>query len=642
MRFSLSTLLLATLLMGCLSETEAPDGPPRAIFELPRTEEVPFFNLPWPTDLRVTEDGFIDVRRYHGHQQATLVREYIERISTQIRGYGTNAAGYLRFSQPLDIDTLPMNGEQTLAPDANFFLVNIDPSSPARGERHPIRLHFQQEPTVFWPSNTLGFYPVPGFPLDAGTQYAVVATDGLRTSEGEELEIDLDLQALLDGSGDDEVTQALEIYGPALEALEELGVARERIRSLAVFTTQDPATDLLAARDWLVENYPEPMTESREWRWVRNEEHFALVHGSYGPSPNFQRGEVPYIASGGGIEFEAGAPVVQGEFNCRFALTVPLGETPEAGYPIVLYAHGTGGDWQSFIRSDVADRLGQLGFAVMGVDQIHHGPRNPTDEPPEGLFFNVPNPDAARDNTRQSALDVVQQARLVANLEVPNTILAGGPIRFDTSRIYFYGHSQGGINGPLFLSIDDHAQGGVLSGAGATLSIALVDKAEPIDIPTVAAVLLHLPQGDPDLEAFNYAHPIVSLIQTWLEVSDPGNYAHMIIDEPRLDFAPKTILQTEGIRDAYTPPGSMEALATAMRIPLIEPVLQEIEGLGLRGLAPQPSGASNNVAGGVATAGLVQLDGGHFVAFREEDGERIVQDFFASVLEGTPVVRTDL
>ena len=114
-----------------------------------------------------------------------------------------------------------------------------------------------------------------------------------------------------------------------------------------------------------------------------------------------------------------GQPVVHGRYDARFALTVPRTTMPEAGYPIVLYAHGTGGDYRSFIDDGTARRLADAGFAVMGIDQIHHGARNPTSSSPELLFFNIQNPDAARDNNRQSALDIVQQARVVPALITP-------------------------------------------------------------------------------------------------------------------------------------------------------------------------------------------------------------------------------
>ena len=38
----------------------------------------------------------------------------------------------------------------------------------------------------------------------------------------------------------------------------------------------------------------------------------------------------------------------------------------------------------------------------MGVDQIHHGPRNPATVGPEGLVFNFANPRAPRQRDEES------------------------------------------------------------------------------------------------------------------------------------------------------------------------------------------------------------------------------------------------
>ena len=57
----------------------------------------------------------------------------------------------------------------------------------------------------------------------------------------------------------------------------------------------------------------------------------------------------------------------------RFALTVPPGTTPAAGWPICIYAHGTGGDYRSFIDDGTALRLAKQGIAVISTDQVLHG-----------------------------------------------------------------------------------------------------------------------------------------------------------------------------------------------------------------------------------------------------------------------------
>src|SRR5262249_57199191 len=109
-------------------------------------------------------------------------------------------------------------------------------------------------------------------------------------------------------------------------------------------------------------------------------------------------------------------------------------------------------------------------LATMGVDQIFPG--MPPGSPEltgkgtvEIVFFNCQNIEAARTNVRQSALDEVQRARLFTEsaMTVPAAIsVTGSEIRFDARRLLFFGHSQGGLNGALYLATDKSALGGVL------------------------------------------------------------------------------------------------------------------------------------------------------------------------------------
>jgi hypothetical protein len=280
----------------------------------------------------------------------------------------------------------------------------------------------------------------------------------------------------------------------------------------------------------------------------------------------------------------------------------------------------------------------------MGIDQVLHGPRNPTTVGPELLFFNFLNPLAARDNNRQGALDVVQQARFAATVEVPTRIVnTDPPVRFDPNRIYVFGHSQGGLNMPLFLAIDDTAKGGMLSGAGGTLAISVIEKTEPISIALAVQLFLVLPGSTPEdalaREAFSYEHPVLSLLQTWVEPSDTVNYAHMIFDSPREGFAPKSVLMTGGQTDPYTSANSNASLAAAMRVPIVEPVVAPNEALDVLGIAAVRPPVSADVAGGAATAGMLQFaDAGHFVAFQSDVAKAQIRGFFASFADGVPTI----
>src|SRR5262249_21140388 len=126
-------------------------------------------------------------------------------------------------------------------------------------------------------------------------------------------------------------------------------------------------------------------------------------------------------------------------------------------------------------------------LASMGVDQIFQGVRpgskmGATEGQIGLVFYNVQNPVAARTNGRQSAIDEVQRARLFtdSNMIVPASVAStGSDIRCDASKLMFFGHSQGGLNGPLFTAIDPTALGGVFSGSGAVIAVGLLDKTEP-------------------------------------------------------------------------------------------------------------------------------------------------------------------
>ena len=103
----------------------------------------------------------------------------------------------------------------------------------------------------------------------------------------------------------------------------------------------------------------------------------------------------------------------------------------------------------------------------------------------------------------------------------------------------------------------------MLSGTGALLYLAIVGKTQPVDIS--ALVASYVP--DKPLDQFN---PVLAMLQTWVERSEPANYAPLIARAPITGddgqkLAPKDILQTEGFDDHYVPNTGIEAYATALR-----------------------------------------------------------------------------
>ena len=641
---SLASLALLAACSSVPADEFEPEVGPFALYQLEIGAQDEFFDLPFPNDLRRQADGRLELTHFPNPSEVAVLQRYIDAAS-ELRGFGTTTPVYFRFAASVDTSTLPATVDASLEEGASAFLIDIDPLSPARGTRHPVEIFYQPSHTEYWRSNTVSMRPVHGRPLAWGRRYAAVMTRAVKPEESEGFKRDPALSALMIGAAEGASAEMNARYQEAADYLESLGIRPGTILTMSIFTTQDDFKLLESARDHLIESLDEP-----EWigpqQSILSHASMELVEGRYS-SPIYQHGPLPYASTGGHFIFDGqGRPELVSTFEQRFSFSIPSSEMPAEGYPLVLYAHGTGGDYRSYERDGTAASLASRGLAMMGIDQIHHPARLPPDGgfTVEILVYNILNPHAFRYNALQAALDVVQQARFARRAEIEGEVIGrdGERIVFDPERIYFMGHSQGGQNGPLFLAADDTARGAMLSGAGGQLTIALLEKTEPLDIPHLVGFVLNLPGLTTDeqiaLENLSYEHPVLNLLQMWIEVSDPVNYAHRFFLEPREGFAPKPIFQTEGIDDSYTPPESIEALAVAAGIPLLEPVLVpigEYERVGEASLCPP---VSKNVSG--VTAGLSQYDAetvgasdGHFVTRREPAATQVAH-FFETLAGG--------
>lgn len=609
---------------------------------LDELSEETFFDHPWPSDFRLDSDGTPHFAGYPNPRSVPLLRNYIGAVESLVSGFSPAASGFLRFTAPIDPSSLPKDPPASLLETASVQLLDVDPSSPERGQRKLVSLRYQREAGVYWPENTLSFMPTLGFPLRPATQYAIVVTKAARSAEGAPLARARALDEVLGLAEAGAVTGEIrERWRPAMEEIDKAGIVREEIVHLSVFTTNDPTAELMAVRDHLHASYEAPSFDDSKWTVSAKNTLHTVYEGEYGPTPDYQQGRVPFAksADGGGFEFRNGEPVVQRDFSLRFVLSVPNPSNcpmPASGYPIVLHAHGTGGDYQSHLRSGVFDDLSAHCIASMGIDQIFHGnrPGAPSPGPNKAqaeqlLFFNFENPHAARTNARQAAIDEIQRARLFteSKAEIPANVTNDMAIRFDPERVMFYGHSQGGLNGPLYLAVDDSARGSVLSGSGSMISVSLLEKTEPIDISKLVKGFFLALDKDEQHEVDPF-HPAMSLAQTIVDTADPIHYVSRIVREPREGFPPKSIYQTEGVNpdgtgDSFTPPTCIRVQAVATGLPLQSPVVYpfaEHDFAGLEVLAIPEAGVSGNLASGKASGVLAQWPAseardGHFVIF---------------------------
>jgi hypothetical protein len=638
-------LSLCTLSCGDGEGEQAPPG--FSIYTVPESlgalADATFFDHPWPSDFRLESDGTLRFAGYPNPRELPLLDQFIDSMQGVLTGFSPAASGFLRFSTALDPKTLPAAPLDALEQNASVQLIDVTPGAAEHGQRQLINVRLAPSPAVYYPENTLTFLPVFGYPLLPLHRYALVVTDRVRTAAQGRVKPSDQLREVLGLASAGAATGGLrDALSDDVDAIVAAGIPRSKVVHLAVFTTNDPVAETQRVRDFTVDDFEAPTVRAGTWKANESDRRPGLMEvyeGVYGPSPDYQQGKIPFakFGDGGALAFDdAGTPVVQREFDQRFTLAVPdpaKCPMPAQGYPIVLYAHGTYGDYRTLLGAgDEAEALAKQCIASMGVDQIFHGTR-----PGSGagtsdfLFFNFQNLQAARANGPQSAIDVVQQGRLfsVSKATVPASVTySGTEIRFDASRLGFFGHSQGGLSGPLYLAIDDSALGGVLSGSGSLISIALLEKKKPWDIAGLVKKLFLALAVDEEAELDEF-HPAISLAQTIVDPTDPIHYVRLITRAPRPGFAPKSILMTEGVNadgsgDGYAPPRGIETQAIALGLPPQQPLIFPIVGAEFdAALAPvtiPAKGLSGNLAGGKASGVLAQWEAakasdGHFVIY---------------------------
>lgn len=596
------------------------DPPATALFALPGDAPEDFYALPFPNDLRREADGTIDLSAFPTN---SLIAEQYRAAADTLDGFGLNQAIFARFSAAFDAE-LP-DPAASITERASVYLVNVDPDSPARGERTPIAVRFREEPTRTLQGNHLVARPYPGFGLAERTTYALVITKRVGNVEAAPA-----FAALFGSGGDAKTVEARAVYEPLLAYLDEPGGDdREDVVSAAVFTTQR-VLDVVPALRKGVLAAAAPVATDIAVNTNASNAAVTVFEGAY-TAPNFQSGDVPYRnAPSGRIELAGDVAVVQRMEPVRFGLSVPAGAVPASGFPIAIYSHGTGGDHLSFVEDGTAAALAAQGIAVISTDQVLHGPRNPGGDA-QIDFFNFANPYAMRDNALQGTADAFAQLRLVQGMQFSD---AGRTIRFDATRVYFFGHSQGGLTGPGFVAFEPAVSGAVFSGTGGLLYLGLLYKTKPLDVTMLLQTFLRDDPVDED-------NPSLAMLQMWVERADGANYAPLMVRAPL--GAPKHIFQTEGFTDTYTPNPSIEAFAVAIGGDIVQlPDAKELPGLALRGRSVKPAPIAANVNG--ATAALAQYkqrqgSDGHFVVFDIATAERQAASFLGTLARtGTATV----
>ncbi len=650
----LPILLAASLSLGCEPEDllcEIEHGT-SVMFDHRPNAPGGWLSHPFPSDHR-RKNGLVYIQDLPNPGGSEMIESYLWEAEAFLDGFGLNTPAYFTFDGPIESTSLPKAAAVYLESEAPLQIIDVDPDSPETGRRFPLRWQYYPEGNSFAPPWTLAIAPEWGFPLRSSTTYAVIATRGILDSDGAPLVPTLlahlgladsdpcahDLPPLL-------VDEAREMLAP-LRSLLSSGELEE-IVAATVFTTMDATGEVEAMREVIHQMDPPSVAgwrafddgqgwQRRSFQWAPGEFADYFVMEGYFESPYFIEGTIPYNepSDGGGLYIVDGRPEPVLQETLRFALTIP-DAPPRDGdcHPIVQYAHGTGGTAHGFTTRS-AGRMAGRGLAAIGLDQPLHGERTDgASFDPSLRTFNVANVLATRSIMRQSAADTFSLTRLLKNgFEVPaQHSPTGERICFSVDPMLFFGHSQGGITGSLAAAFETDIDSWMLSGSGGGLGITVMQRKEPVDMEWLLRTLGEVSSD----ESLDELHPLVMLLHTLNEVSDPINYSPKWL----LSERPRHFLVTSGCADTATPYLTALAKTAAGGIPLVEPVGTEHPWHDLAGAPSTPAPVSSNLHD--TTAGHIHWPGGdHFVVFNETEAIHASMRFLDTAASGLPVIERD-
>ncbi len=603
------------------SDADAVTVPENAL--VPRFEAAGgFFRSPWPSDHRLHPDGTPDLADFpHGDTGIMVVfRAAIEGV---IDGFSTMPVVYVPFTTPIDDVPLP-DPAVTLRPGAIAQLIDV--SEEGCGRRVPVILQHDAEGDDYRPPGVLSASPVPGFVLDPATTYAFVVRREFGFEIGRPLVPPAAFEEALVGESDHPAAASLE---PLRRCLADDALSLDAVGVAAVFTTQDPVSELQRFRDAVVdpERTPAPALselvvdpdQSPEGLWT-------TYMGTY-ETPIYQEGASPYGVGGALTADESGEPAIQRWETVPMLVTYPA--HIEGPHPVVVWLDGTGASLRSHLRRNPTRDLLEAGIAVATFAPQFHDTRAVPGSDPVAHGFNYTNPISGRAVFRQQALDTSYFVRVLREA----VALRDGLPELDVSRLLYGGHSQGALVGTLIAGVETEFVAYVINGAGSYTSVTIEERVDPIDIQALVRELFALRR---DIDTH---HPIVQIAQLGADVVDPHNYA------PRwsghaANLGGTHLFMVNGMNDPTTFPRSMNALTISGDLAPVFPAGWDVDPWGVwdRDEEPPPISGNRESPDGtpLTLASYLSATTGHYTLRNVDEVSAAAVGFWQTALEGTP------
>lgn len=485
-------------------------------------------------------------------------------------GFSPATPALAYFKEGIDGSTLPgiNNIADSVTPASSIQILDM-----STGERVPL---FAELDANAQESDRQALIIRPVIRLKPATRYAVVITDKVLNKNGHPLTIPEPFKIIRDNEKTDtgELKELQSYYTGIFEFLEKNGIARENIVLAWDFITASDEyilSHMLKIRDEVLKQAGSTGLGYTITRIEENPSDTQIKRKIFGEFevPSFLNDAEPRVLN----TDENGMPVFNRIEKFPFVVHIPgCADTKSPPLRVMIFGHGLfgsaagemGGSYQRDVINDLC--MVQIGTDWIGLSEY---------DVPDVLVYTVQDMNyfnVMTDRLQQAHANAIMLARLVKgkfvkepilSLEGPSCSSSCTPLADpDNPEIYYYGISDGAIQGTTFMTLTPDIERGVLNVGGGPWSFMMFRSS---NFPTYK---MFIDVSYPDKLDQQI---LIAITQSLWDFTDPVTYGAHIIKNPLPDTPVKKIILQESKGDAQVPNLSSHILARTM---------------GLRGLAP--------------------------------------------------------
>ncbi len=545
---SLFVLLLAASACG----DDAPGNTVYFDLEGSIAEPETFWNLPFPSDLRLADSGAPDMTGFPNPRNVPILNALLATVNDR-RGWPVMPVAYVRFTAPVPERSIT---DVLLPGDPGVALIDIDPNSPELGTEYPV-VATTLAPDPYVTSDLVAFAPRPGIVLRAGTLYAYV----VRSAFAPGFSPAPAFAALAAGKtpSGSRGAAAATLHAPLWPALESKGIAKADVLAAVVFTTGDEVERTYKRSEAIRAAYS-PTVDNLALVGGATLDGFCQLSGTI-TMPQFQKGMPPFDNEGRLDLDGSDVPMMQRTLTIPLTITLPRRAMPTTGWPLYQFVHGSGG-----LSTGIVD----LGYASTPADMPEpgkgpgyivalHGIASASSAMPvnperligasDYAYLNINNLSAMPSTFQQGVFEQRLFLDALLALQIPHATLAGCGLpapagnthHFDPATLTLGGQSMGGMYTNMIGAVEPRFGALVPTGAGGFWNLMILQTSL---IPGARA-LLGTALGLDDATLV-FVHPALDTLALGWEIAEP------LIYMARLGRRP---LPTMPIRHVYEPVG---------------------------------------------------------------------------------------